>query len=64
MRNLILSGGVAHDYARTSPMLVATLSEVGIDSHIHESFAVVEDERLDTERLEEGWTARIVAVRA
>ena len=46
MRNLILSGGVAHDYARTSPMLVATLSEVGIDSHIHESFAVVEDERL------------------
>ncbi len=46
MRNLILSGGVAHDYARTSPMLVATLSQVGIDSHIHESFAVVEDERL------------------
>ena len=27
-------------------MLVATLSEVGIDSHIHASFAVVEDERL------------------
>jgi len=43
MRNLILSGGVAHDYARTSPLLADVLSEVGIESEIHEDFGVVED---------------------
>lgn len=43
MRNLVLSGGVAHDYAATSPMLADILSEVGIDSEIHEDFDVVED---------------------
>lgn len=42
-RNLILSGGVAHDYARTSPMLAEILAEVGIVSDIHEDFAGVED---------------------
>jgi uncharacterized protein len=42
-RNLILSGGVAHDYARTSPMLADILSEVGIVSDIREDFEVVED---------------------
>ena len=42
-RNLILSGGVAHDFARTSPMLADVLGEAGIQSEIHEEFAVVED---------------------
>ncbi len=42
-RNLILSGGVAHDYARTSPMLADLLSEVGIRSEICEDVGVVED---------------------
>src|SRR5437868_48546 len=45
-RNLILSGGVAHDYARTSPMLADILSEVGIASDIHEDFDVVENGKL------------------
>jgi len=43
MRNLIFSGGVSHDYAATSPMLAKILSEVGIESEIHEDFEVVED---------------------
>ena len=42
-RNLILSGGVAHDYARTSPMLAEVLAEVGVASEIHEDFGAVED---------------------
>ena len=42
-RNLILSGGVAHDYARTSLALEAALGEVGIRSEIHEELGVVED---------------------
>ena len=42
-RNLIRNGGVAHDYARTSPMLADLLSEVGIRSEIREDFEVVED---------------------
>ena len=42
-RNLILSGGVAHDYARTSPMLAGILDGVGIQSEIHEDLDVVED---------------------
>jgi type 1 glutamine amidotransferase len=41
-RNLILSGGVAHDYARTSRMLAEVLDEVGIRSEIHEDFEGVE----------------------
>jgi len=41
-RNLILSGGVAHDYRTTSPLLAAVLQDVGIASEIHEDFAVVE----------------------
>lgn len=41
-RNLILSGGVAHDYARTSPMLANTLREVGIESEVHEGLDIVE----------------------
>jgi len=41
-RNLILSGGVAHDYRRTSPMLADVLREVGIKSEIRESFDIVE----------------------
>jgi uncharacterized protein len=46
MRNLILSGGVAHDYAATSPLLAASLQKIGISSEIHERFDVVEDGRL------------------
>lgn len=46
IKNLILSGGVAHEYARTSPMLQDILTEVGIESEIHEDFAIVEDGRL------------------
>lgn len=40
-RNLILSGGVAHDYRATSPMLQAILQEAGIASEIHEDFGAV-----------------------
>jgi type 1 glutamine amidotransferase len=39
---MILSGGVAHDYRATSPMLRAILQEVGIESEIHEDFRAVE----------------------
>jgi len=42
VRNLILSGGVAHDYARTSAMLADVLAEVGIESAVRDDFAVVE----------------------
>jgi len=41
-RNLILSGGPAHDYSRTSAMLSSTLAEVGVRSDIHEDFGVIE----------------------
>ena len=46
MRNLILSGGPAHDYARTSAMLTDILSEAGVTSEIHEDFDVVENGRI------------------
>lgn len=42
MKNLILSGGIAHDYAATSPMLADILSEIGIASTIREEFDLVE----------------------
>lgn len=42
-RNLILSGGVAHDYSATSPILRTVLQEVGIESEIHDDFSTVED---------------------
>ena len=42
-RNMILSGGVAHDYSATSPILATVLHEVGIESEIHENFSAVED---------------------
>ncbi len=42
MRNLILSGGIAHDYAATSPILAGILSEIGIASEIREEFDLVE----------------------
>src|SRR5689334_11171454 len=35
-RNLILSGGVAHDFAATSQRLAEVLAEVGVDSEITE----------------------------
>ena len=41
--NLILSGGVAHDFISTSSILADVLSEVGIESEIHEDFSVVEE---------------------
>lgn len=43
IRNLIMSGGVAHDYSNTSPILGELLREIGIESDIHEDFSVVED---------------------
>ena len=43
LRNLIMSGGVAHDYARTSPILSNILAEVGFGSEIYEGFDVFED---------------------
>jgi len=46
MRNLILSGGIAHDYAATSPILAKILSEVGIASEIREDFDLVESGHL------------------
>jgi len=45
-RALILSGGVAHDYARTSPMLAEILQEVDIDVEIHEALDVLRGEVL------------------
>ena len=42
MKNLTLSGGVAHDYPATSAALALVLREVGVESDIHEDFAVVE----------------------
>jgi len=45
-RNLILSGGVAHDYAQTSPMLADILAEEGFESDIREDFQVVESRGL------------------
>src|SRR4051794_33752872 len=38
-RNLILSGGVAHDFAATSKTLADVLSEVGVESEITEDIA-------------------------
>ncbi|MDP6125406.1 MAG: ThuA domain-containing protein [Candidatus Latescibacteria bacterium] len=43
MRNLILSGGVAHPYDETSAALARILNEIGIRSEIDSSFASVED---------------------
>ena len=43
LKALILSGGVAHDYARTSAMLSEILAEAGIESDIREDFRAVED---------------------
>ena len=45
-RNLILSGGVAHDFARTSALLANVLDFCSIASDIHEDFSAVEDGRL------------------
>lgn len=42
-RNLILSGGVAHDYSKTSLLLMGILEEAGVESDIHEDFSIVED---------------------
>lgn len=42
-RNLILSGGVAHDYAQTSLMLSRVLKGVEVHSEIHEDFGILED---------------------
>ena len=43
IRNLIMSGGVAHDFSRTSRLVMRVLEEVGIQSDIHEDFAIIED---------------------
>ncbi len=44
--NLILSGGVAHDYPATSSALAEVLSHVGIHSEVQEDFGVLESEAL------------------
>ncbi len=41
LRNLILSGGVAHDFAATSPMLAAILEAAGFETRIVEEPAAV-----------------------
>ncbi len=41
MTNLILSGGVAHDYAATSPMVADALAEVGIRSDVSDDPNVI-----------------------
>jgi len=46
IRNLILSGGVAHDYASTSKMLVKILDEASIESETVEDFKILTEERL------------------
>ncbi len=43
IRNLIMSGGVAHDYAGTSHILSEILARVGIESEVREDFDVFED---------------------
>jgi type 1 glutamine amidotransferase len=42
IKNLILSGGVAHEYEKTSPVLMDVLKEANIESEIYESFDIVE----------------------
>ncbi|MBI2504183.1 MAG: response regulator transcription factor [Candidatus Latescibacteria bacterium] len=42
-RNLILSGGVVHDYPRTSAMLAEILAPAGIRSEICEDFQRVDE---------------------
>jgi type 1 glutamine amidotransferase len=48
LRNLILSGGVAHDYERTSAMLVDILHDTAIESDVSETFDPVEDGSLSS----------------
>ena len=45
-RNLILSGGVAHDFTKTSLMLSHVLEGVDIQSEILEDFGILEDRSL------------------
>ncbi|MFC1452684.1 ThuA domain-containing protein [Verrucomicrobiota bacterium] len=47
IRNLMMSGGVAHDFSKTSLLLMHVLEEAGIQSHIHEDFSIVEDGSLE-----------------
>ena len=47
MLNLILSGGVAHDYVATSAIAADILDAVGIRSEVHEDFRLVESVILD-----------------
>ena len=46
-RNLILSGGPAHDYDCTSVLLADLLGEAEIESEIHSDFSVLEGEALN-----------------
>lgn len=47
-RNLILSGGPAHDYTITSPLLAQVLESVEIQSEIREDFDILATESLHT----------------
>lgn len=46
IRNLILSGGVAHDYGATSKILVEILEKGEIESEVVEDFSILGTERL------------------
>jgi type 1 glutamine amidotransferase len=46
-KNLILSGGVAHDYTTTSPLVREILSEKGISSEISTKIDPIEDGSLN-----------------
>ena len=46
LKNVIFSGGVAHDYPKTTSMLVEILAEVGIQSEVQEGFEMAEDGRI------------------
>lgn len=47
-RNLILSGGVAHDFERISPMLADVLADAEVRSEIHADLRILEDRSLLT----------------
>ena len=47
-RNLILSGGPAHDYDCTSSMLADLLDEAEIESEVHSDFSVLEEAALNS----------------
>ena len=45
-RTLILTGGPAHEYDRTAPMVAEILGQAGVEAVIREDFGLVEERRL------------------